>query len=143
VNEEEKLLLLSPPDLKGKWGVISGALEAEETILEAVLRETREELGPDIRVRPLGTVHAYTFRCDDNIQYMIDLCYLMAYEGGQVQPGDDMRGSKFRWWSLEELEDESIQIIVPRGQRWLMGRAVELYRLWKDQEVDLQPGQER
>ncbi len=87
----------------------------------------------------LGTLHASTFYFDQNVQHMISLCYLMAYEGGQVQPGDDMAGSRFRWWSLEELADESVKIIVPPDQKWLVRRAVELYGLWKGQDVELEP----
>ena len=136
VNEEEKLLLLSHPKREGQWEVINGALEAEETILEGALRETREEAGSEVRVRPLGTVHASTFRYDDNVQYMISLYYLMAYEGGQIRPGDDMEGSEFRWCSVDEM-DENIQVIVPT-QKWVMRRAIDLYRLWKEQEIDLE-----
>ena len=142
VDEKERILLLSHPQRKGRWEVINGALEAEETILEGAIRETREEIGKDVRVHPLGTVHAYTFRYDANVQYMISLCYLMAYEGGQVLPGDDMKGSQVQWWSLEELADERIKILVPEDQKWIINRAIELYRLWKDQEVDLQPAQD-
>ena len=139
VNGEEKILLLAHPQRKGMWEVVNGSLEAEETVLAGALREVREEIGPEVRFRPLGTVHVSTFHFDENVRYMISLSYLMAYEGGEIQPGDDMRGSQFRWWSLEELVDESIKIIVPPDQKWLMGRAVELYRLWKDQTVELQP----
>ena len=138
VNAEEKLLLLSHPQRKGEWEIVNGALDAEETILEGALRETSEEAGRQLQVLPLGTVHDYTIHYDDNVQYMISGVYLMAYQGGTVQPGNDMRGSQFRWWSLEELSEDSVKIIAPRDQKWLFGRAVELYRLWKDQEVDLQ-----
>ena len=72
---------------------------------------------------------------------MISLCYLMAYEGGQIHPGDDMRGSKFQWWSLDELGDERVKVLVPRDQKWLIRRSIELYRLWKDQAVNLEPDQ--
>ena len=44
-----------------KWGrskLSGGALEAQETILEGTLRETREEVGQGVKIRPLGTVHA-------------------------------------------------------------------------------------
>ncbi len=139
VNEEEKLLLLAHPKRAGGWEPVNGALDAGETILEAAFRETAEEAGLDVRVRPLGVVHVYTFRFDDNVQYMISICYLMAYEGGQIQPGNDMTGSAFRWWSLEELADESVRLIVPRDQKWLLKRAIDLYRLWKDDDEDLQP----
>ncbi len=139
VDADERILLLAHPQHKGEWEVVNGALNAEETLLDAVLRETREEIGDSVRARPLGTVHASTFYYDDNVQYMLSVCYLLAYEGGPVQPGDDMRGSAFRWWSLDELSDEQVRLIVPRDQKWLVRRAIELYRLWRDQEVELQP----
>jgi len=121
VNSEEKILLLSSPtrNPEGAWQVVSGALEAGETILDGTLREAREELG-DIQVRPLGTIHAQTFHYDDHVQFMIAIYYLLAYEGGEVQPGDDMQDSLYRWWSLAELEDEKIRIVVPPGQIWLL-----------------------
>ena len=140
VSPEETILMLSSPSRNqdGAWQVVSGALEAEETILEGILRETREELGSDIRVRPLGPVHIQTFKYDDNVQYMIGIYYLLAYEGGEVHPGDDMRDSQFRWWGIAELADEAVKIHVPPGQKWILKRAIELHRLWKDQTVELQ-----
>ncbi|MEM7130943.1 MAG: NUDIX domain-containing protein [Chloroflexota bacterium] len=137
VNEQEQVLL-SVHAKRNRWEVVSGALEAEETILDGALREVTEELGPEIRVRPLGVLHASTWRYDDNAQFMISICYLMAYEGGEVQTGDDMKGGEYRWWELDELVDTELHIGIPR-ERWLFQRAIELYRIWKDQEVELQP----
>jgi ADP-ribose pyrophosphatase YjhB (NUDIX family) len=142
VREDERILLLAHPKRQGAWEVVNGALEAEETLLEGVLREIREEVGPAVRAHPLGTVHAFTFYYDEHVQYLLSVCYLLAYDGGEVQPGDDMRGSQARWWGLDELADESVRLIVPRDQKWLLQRAVELYRLWKDQSVDLQPSRD-
>lgn len=118
--------------------MVTGALEAGETVLAGALRETREEAGEGLRVRPLGTVHVLSFHYDERVEYMLSLGYLMAYEGGAVEPGSDMAGSAHRWWSVEELEDKDVRLIVP-GQRWLIERAVELYRLWRDRDVELQP----
>jgi 8-oxo-dGTP pyrophosphatase MutT (NUDIX family) len=140
VNEREEVLLLSHPQRKGRWEVVNGALEAGETVLEGALREAREEIGEDVRVRPLGAFHASTFHYDEAVQYVLSLCYLMAYEGGGIRPGDDMLGSEYRWWSLGDLADGSVQLIVPPRQKWLVERAVELYRLWKEQHVELYPG---
>ena len=136
VNEEEEILLLAHPERKDEWEIVKGGLEAGETILQAALRETREEVGPDVQVRPLGTVHAMTVRQDENVAQTIGLFYLLAYEGGAIQPGDDMLGSQFRWWGLEELADERVKVIVP-SEKWIIERAVELYRLWKDQEEEV------
>ena len=140
VSPEEAILLLSSPRRHpdGAWQVVSGALEAGETVLQGTLREAREELGSDIHVRPLGTIHVQTFHYDENVQYMIAIYYLLAYEGGEVRPGDDMEGSLYRWWSVEELEDDQVNIVVPPGQKWILKRAIELYRLWKDQSWELQ-----
>jgi len=139
VNEREELLLLAHPKRGGSWEVVNGALEARETIVEGALRETREEAGDQVRVRPLGTVHISTFHYDENVRYMLSLSYLMAYEGGDIQPGDDMTGSQYKWWSLDDLADESIKLLVPPDGKWLMERAVELYRMWKGKEPELQP----
>ena len=141
VNEDEKMLLLSSPPKRKRedtWEPPSGALEEGETVLAGALRETREELGRDVRIRPLGTVHAHNFHYDDDVRYMISLCYLMAYEGGRIVPGDDMAGSLYRWWSLDELERDNIAILqAPVNRRWLLTRVIELYRLWKTQDIGL------
>jgi 8-oxo-dGTP pyrophosphatase MutT (NUDIX family) len=135
VDERERLLLLSCPDKRGapgKWEVVNGALEAGETLLQGVLREVREEAGPQIRVRPLGVIHAYTFRYDESIQHMNAVCFLLAYEGGEVVPGDDMAGSEVRWTSLDELESGVVEILIPSFYPWLPRHAIEMYRLLKD-----------
>jgi ADP-ribose pyrophosphatase YjhB (NUDIX family) len=63
LNADERILLLSAPTRNrlGEWQIISGGLEAAETVLDGVLREVREEAGPQVQVRPLGVVHAQTF----------------------------------------------------------------------------------
>jgi 8-oxo-dGTP pyrophosphatase MutT (NUDIX family) len=140
VDSQERILLLAHPRRQGEWEVVNGALDAGETILQCALRETREEAGAGVQVRPLGLVHAYTFHFDENIPHMITLGYLFAYQGGEIEPGDDMRGSRFRWWRLDELASDEVRLIVPRDQKWLLERAVQLYRLWKDAPVpELQP----
>ena len=139
LNADERVLLLSSPTKNhpGEWQIISGALEAAETVLAGVLREVREEAGPHIQGRPLGVVHAQTFHFDVQVPYMIGIYYLLAYEGGQVQPGDDMYDSQFRWWRLEELVQEKVKLFVP-PQLWVLQRAIELYRLWKEQgQIDI------
>lgn len=129
VDPSERILLLNSPSRGQGWQVISGALEAGESILAGTLRETSEECGGDMIVRPLGTVHAETFRYDDNVPYMNSHFYLLAYESGEVVPGDDMTGSDFRWWRVEELEAEQPRF-HPSTRMELLKRAVDLYRLW-------------
>jgi ADP-ribose pyrophosphatase YjhB (NUDIX family) len=119
---------------------VNGGLAAGETLLEGALREVREEAGPRVRVRPLGVVHAFTFRYDANLPFMLAIDFLFAYEGGAVEPGDDMAGGAYRWWGLEELRAERPRLAVPAAEQlWLLERAVELYRLWRDRPLPAIP----
>lgn len=129
VDESEQVLLLNSPSRGQGWQVVSGAMEAGESILEGTLREAFEECGAGINLRPLGTVHAETFHYDENVPYMNSHFYLLAYEGGEIVPGDDMIGSDFRWWRIQELEAEQPRF-HPSTRIELLKRAVELYRLW-------------
>ena len=139
INDDEKFLLLNSPSRDQGWQIVSGALEAEESILAGTLREVGEELGEAVRVRPLGVVHAQTFHYDEEVRFMASTYYLMVYEGGEVIPGDDMAGSEYRWWTLAELNQEGLHTHATL-KPWLMERAVGLYRLWKDEaERPLQP----
>lgn len=139
VNQAEEILLLSSPRRKQGWQTVSGGLEARETVVDGALREISEEVGVDVRVRPLGTVHVETFHYDENVQYMLGVYYLFAYQGGEVLPGDDMAGSDFRWWTPAELNEPGVEF-HPSAKPWMLERAVELYRLWVDQaDAPLQP----
>ncbi len=133
VNEQEEILLLNSPKRPGWWEVVNGAIDAGDTVLSAALREVGEEAGEAVRVRPLGVMHASTFTYDPNVTHMIGITYLMAYEGGEVVPGDDMHGSQFRWCALADITRENLKIIAPLDQPWLRERAIELYRLWREQ----------
>lgn len=135
VDQDERLLLFSCPAKRrkpGRWEVINGALEADETLLEGVLREVREEAGERIGVRPLGVIHAYSFRYDEHVRHMLSVCFLLAYEEGEVVPGDDLAGCAFRWVGLDEAESGAVEILIPGEYPWLPRHAVETYRRLKD-----------
>jgi ADP-ribose pyrophosphatase YjhB (NUDIX family) len=139
VNKQEQILLLNSPTRNQGWQTISGGLEAKETILDGIKREVAEEVGPEVRIRPLGIIHAETFHYDENVRFMIGIYYLLAYEGGTIVPGDDMAGSAYRWWNLDELDDDNLHR-HPTFIPWMLRRAVDLYRLWQDDlERPLQP----
>jgi 8-oxo-dGTP pyrophosphatase MutT (NUDIX family) len=131
VNRREALLLLESPRRRGCWEPVNGAVDEGETLLEAALREVREEAGPDLRVRPLGVVHASTFAYDASVRRMISVVYLMAHEVGAALPGDDMRGSRVRWATLSAIESDGLRLLPPLDQAWLRQRTIDLFRLWE------------
>ena len=135
VDDDERTLLLRSPRFPDVWQVVNGAVEAGETLVEAALRETAEEAGPDVRIRPLGVAHAFSFPYDDEIPTMLSVCYVASYKGGDVVPGDDMAGSEFGWLTLNEARERSL---LPR-HAWLFERAIELFRLWRNRDANLEP----
>jgi 8-oxo-dGTP pyrophosphatase MutT (NUDIX family) len=131
VNAREELLLLESQRRPGLWEPVNGAVDQGETLLEAALREVREEAGPELRVRPLGVVHASTFAYDARVQRMISVVYLMADKGGVVVPGDDMSGSRVRWVTLNAIESDALRLLPPLDQAWLRRRTLDLFRLFQ------------
>ena len=135
VNRREELLLLESPRRPGWWEPVNGAVDDGETLLEAALREVREEAGSDLCVRPLGVVHASTFAYDAHVQRMISVLYLMAHEGGTVLPGDDMHGSRIRWAPLDTIDSDGLRLLPPLDQPWLRRRTLDLFRLYQPEPV--------
>lgn len=139
VNEREELLLLENPRRPGWWEPVNGGVDAGETLLGAALREVSEEAGPDVRVRPLSVVHASTFAYDAVVQHVVSVTFVMAYEGGDVVPGDDMAGSRVRWAGLEAIAAEGLRLVPPLDEPWLRERTIDLYhRCLRTPEVKLQ-----
>ncbi len=140
INQAEQFLMLSHPKAEGAWEPINGGMDAEETVLEGMYREITEEAGSHVQVHPLGTVHTYTFSYDVQVPIMFSIWYLFVHQSGEIVPGDDMAGSEVQWLSVEEIESNTYDILVPRELPWIYRRARDLYRLWKDQpDVELQP----
>jgi 8-oxo-dGTP pyrophosphatase MutT (NUDIX family) len=139
VNPREELLLLESRRRRGVWEPVNGAVDDGETLLEAALREVREEAGADLRVRPLGVVHASTFEYDASVPRMISVLFVMAHEGGAPVAGDDMEGSAVRWASLSAIEADGLRLLPPLDEDWLRVRMIEMFRLWSDEPpVNLQ-----
>ena len=71
---------------------------------------------------------------------MVDVVYVMAYEGGEVVPSDGMRGAQVRWATMEEVDEQQLTANAP-GELWLLQRALQVWRLWRDgdTDVDLEP----
>lgn len=140
VNRHEEVLLLESPRRPGWWEPVNGAVDRGETLVDAALREVREEAGPQLQVRPLGVVHAATFAYDRALQRVISVVYVMAHERGVVIPGDDMEGSEVRWVTLDAIDREELRLVPPLDQAWLQHRTLELFRLWESRPAVMLQG---
>ncbi|NES83177.1 MAG: NUDIX hydrolase [Moorea sp. SIO2B7] len=131
INEYEEVFLFSKSP--NKWAVVSGAIEANETVLESAYRELHEEVGENIKVSPIGVAHTHTFHYDQYVHNMISIFYVMRFESGEIIPGDDEKNSKYDWWSLLEIRKRIDEVVIPKQQYWMFERAVWLFKKYKEE----------
>ncbi|WP_024873595.1 NUDIX hydrolase [Tolumonas lignilytica] len=96
LNSEGHVLLLKADYGSKSWGLPGGALEPDETIHEALIRECREELGADILIHYLSGVY---FHSAYNSQAFIFRCELPS--PSNIIPSHEH--SEFRYTSISEL----------------------------------------
>jgi len=133
INDAREFLMFRLPGDDG-WEVVCGKLEAEETPLEGVMRECREEAGSNLILKPLGAFHAYSFQYDTAIQKLLCLAFLLKYESGEPAPGDDMQGAEFRWIALSQILSAQVPVKVPVKYNELFMRAASVFEDWQQQE---------
>jgi 8-oxo-dGTP diphosphatase len=134
VNDLNEVLLFSKDE--SKWVVISGGVEDNETVLDAALRELREEAGEGVKVLPVGVAHAHTFHYDDSTRHMISIYYVFRYKGGNVVPSDDMSGARYEWKAMKDLDEA--ELLIPAEQKWILERAVSFASKFEIQKADLE-----
>jgi 8-oxo-dGTP pyrophosphatase MutT (NUDIX family) len=138
VDADDRILLLSHPARRDAWEVVNGAVEEGESPLAALLRETAEEAGPAVSIRPVGLVHTHLHRFDSAVPAMLSIAYVATYLGGEVLPGSDMAMSDVRWATLAEIERGDLSLLVP-SEPWMFRRALSVHSLLKGDNVDLEP----
>jgi ADP-ribose pyrophosphatase YjhB (NUDIX family) len=89
-------VLLVRDDDRG-WSVPGGRVEAGERLVDACVRELREETGLEVRVAGLCEVFE---RIEPDLHYVI-LDYLVEVVGGSLQAGDD--ALEVGWFSFAEV----------------------------------------
>lgn len=131
LRPDGRFLLLKHPRRAG-LEVVSGAVEAGETLLAAAVRELAEETGSSMAVRPLGVFHASSFAYEDTTPNLISVHWLFAYQAGEVMPADDMAGATVAWMTCDEIAAAKLTVPEPVSGRsdWLFRRALAVYPGW-------------
>jgi 8-oxo-dGTP diphosphatase len=99
VWRENQVLLVrrKNPPAEGQWGLPGGKQQLGETLIEAAVREVREETGIDIAVTGIVTaIDAITRDAKDKIEYHYTIIEMAAeYVSGEPHADDDALEARF------------------------------------------------
>jgi mutator protein MutT len=106
VRDHEGRVLVHRRADDGTWSLPSGAIEPGETPADAVVRETREETGLEVRPdRVLGVFGwprlRHRYPNGDLVEYLV-VVFRCAIVGGAVEARDG-EATGFKWCTREEL----------------------------------------
>jgi 8-oxo-dGTP pyrophosphatase MutT (NUDIX family) len=105
------------------WGLAKGGLEGDESLEDAAVREVREETGLLAEIEAsLGETRYFYVWENVRIRKTVHF-FLMRHTGGDIDDRDDEM-EEIRWFPLER----ALKRAAYRGERDVMGRAVELLR---------------
>jgi 8-oxo-dGTP pyrophosphatase MutT (NUDIX family) len=104
---EDSHILLESIEGSGVWGIPGGHLEAEESVEEGCLREFREEMGIDMRIRDLALVNELFYLEDDAVIREYGFYFLVEPAEPRKEPLAPVmnveKGLRFDWFPLDEI----------------------------------------
>lgn len=103
VNEKYEVLLVyrkKEPE-QFKWSIPGGKVELYEQLEETVIREIKEEVNADIRIKQLlctaETIH------QEREEHFVSIIYSAELIGGNVKNNEPDKLGEVRWFPLHDL----------------------------------------
>jgi NAD+ diphosphatase len=108
ITHQGKLLLARKPSFpKGRFSALAGFVEPGETLVDTVIRETREEVGVEVKnIRYFGS-QPWPF------PHSLMVAFTAEYAGGELRP-DGVEIEEARWFTPEELPKLPPSISISR-----------------------------
>jgi ADP-ribose pyrophosphatase YjhB (NUDIX family) len=106
VDSAERLLLVRHAGHHDGWGILGGAIEVGESPAEAAVRETREEIGVDVRLVRLldvlgGPDYVVTYPNGDRTAYVTAAYEATITHGSPAVHDDEL--SDIAWFTSAQL----------------------------------------
>lgn len=107
--------------MDGKLGLPAGHLEANESLVEGMIREAKEEVGVNISADDAGYVftgHRYE---PESIYDYIDCYFLVEQWQGEPVNNEPEKASGLEWVNINELPSDVIPYEIDHLSAWLVG----------------------
>ena len=109
IIKDWKILMLKPTrGLCKDWNTPGGFIEYGENPQDAVLREIREEIGTEGKIKAMVGIHTYTF--PETNYHMINFSFLCDIEG-TIKINED-ENSEYTWMELDEAKEKTGNVFV-------------------------------
>lgn len=130
VNEKHELLMMTSPKWKDIWIVPGGHIEPGETMEQALLRETKEEIGVEIEVLGLFNV-SEGFTSPPEFKrnaHFIFMNFAARLKSDNFQVNEEV--SELRWFPIDEvIASERVKFSCREGvkelKRWLKEKTAD------------------
>ena len=122
-NESGEILLMERSDGSG-WCLPCGFVEPNETPVEGVVREVREETGLEIKVNQLVGVFTRKPSATMGVHTTVSIVHLCEIIGGQLMTSHE--GHALKYWALDDMKNW-------HATHELNARAA--YKMWKSEKL--------
>ncbi|MEK7533715.1 MAG: NUDIX domain-containing protein [Patescibacteria group bacterium] len=94
----------------GKYSLIAGHLERNETVKQAMIREAKEEAGINLNPKDLHIVHTMHRKSKDDLEY-IDFFLSCDTWQGKPRITEHDKCDDMQWFSLKNLPEDTLRHI--------------------------------
>ena len=96
--------------LDGHWAGVAGHVEADESCIDAAVREAQEEIGVEIRADDLDPVCAMhrTHADHQSIDERADFFFQTWTWTGEPRLREPAKAAALRWWPLQHLPNPTV-----------------------------------
>jgi len=111
--KDDKILLLRRFNTgwqDSKYSLVAGHLDGNETVMQAMIREAKEEAGINLEEQELHVVHTMHRKSNDTLEY-IDFFLTADKWEGEPKNGEPDKCDDMRWVSLTDLPENTLPYI--------------------------------
>lgn len=109
-NQNDEVLLLKRKSTgfgEGLYGFIGGHVEQNEQVIDAAIREVKEEIGIDINRKKLIFKSVMNRKVDENTEY-IDFVFIAKEWQGNIINMEPEKCSELTWYQINNLPQNTI-----------------------------------